>query len=125
MLDSTDANNIDGSLSTIAKLCEDAASELDREQFGRPVNYMVPKLITFFGHGEVQIRKNALHSIVNLLQSSSCADDSGAGIFNAILANMDGFLQVCWPSMPLFCLSYFVYFGFRLLQRVVPFSLFG
>ena len=88
-------NGIDGSLSTISKLCEDSYTELDREVYGRPVNYLVPKLITFFGHQQVQIRKSAVHSIVNLLQSSSVAEDNGAGIFNAIIANLEPFLQVC------------------------------
>jgi transportin-1 len=93
LLDSGDMNGIDGSLSTISKLCEDSYTELDREVYGRPVNYLVPKLITFFGHQQVQIRKSAVHSIVNLLQSSSVAEDNGAGIFNAIIANLEPFLQ--------------------------------
>lgn len=93
LLDSGDVGAVDGSLSTITKICEDSSSELNREAFGRPVNFLIPKLLTFFGHPEVGIRKAALNSIVNLLQNSHNGDENGAGIFNAILSNIDGFLQ--------------------------------
>lgn len=93
LLDSGDLGATDGSLLTISKLCEDSYLELDREVYGRPVNYLVPKLISFFKHAEAPLRKSALHSIVNLLQSSSIGDVQGAGIFNAIIGNIDPFLQ--------------------------------
>eukprot|EP00906_Rhabdomonas_costata_P036247 RCo050889 len=94
LLDSGNPSGVDGALSTIVKICEDCHEQLDVEAYGRPVNFLVPKLITFFAHPEVSIRKNALHSVVVLLQASNHSSaETGAGTYNAILVNIEPFLQ--------------------------------
>jgi transportin-1 len=93
LLDSGDLGAVEGSLMTISKVCEDAYSELSREVYGHPVNFLVPKLLTFFSHSEPNIRRLALHSVVSLLQTSRAPEDGDAGVMNAILANIDPFLQ--------------------------------
>lgn len=95
---------------TISKVCEDAYSELSREVYGHPVNFLVPKLLTFFSHSEPNIRRLALHSVVSLLQTSRAPEDGDAGVMNAILANIDPFLQVYsnHPSFDMFVLPGYI-----------------
>eukprot|EP00993_Chasmostoma_nieuportense_P000054 NODE_104_length_3154_cov_167.802775_g97_i0.p1 GENE.NODE_104_length_3154_cov_167.802775_g97_i0~~NODE_104_length_3154_cov_167.802775_g97_i0.p1 ORF type:complete len:897 (-),score=211.37 NODE_104_length_3154_cov_167.802775_g97_i0:408-3098(-) len=92
LLDSGDANGIDGALNTIVKICEDSFSELDMEMYGRPVTFLVPKLVQFLGHSDETARRHSLHALVQLMQSYTICEEGG-GIFNAILTHLDALLQ--------------------------------
>ncbi|CAG8553062.1 7040_t:CDS:10 [Diversispora eburnea] len=72
LLDSPDYNV--GSFGALQKICEDSARELDQDIDGtRPLNFMIPKIITFFDSPHVKIRVYAV-SCVNqfiLMRSNS------------------------------------------------------
>lgn len=91
-IDSGNEAAMEGAMVAIANICEDCADQLENEQFGRPVNYLFPKLIPFFQHPHEQLRKNALAAIVHLLQASHHLDDQSA-IAHAVRGNLQQFLQ--------------------------------
>ena len=84
LLDSNDANALDGAFSTLKKICEDSAAELDDQPADRlPLNYMIPKLISFFGHHNPKVRTAALFCVNKFILLRS----------NALMVNIDAFTQ--------------------------------
>lgn len=68
----------------VAQICEDSAKELDSEDFGRPLNQLVPMLLALFSHPKDSFRVMALkcvNSLISLLPQ-------------ALLLNMDAYLEV-------------------------------
>eukprot|EP01114_Cavostelium_apophysatum_P018671 TRINITY_DN5836_c0_g2_i3.p1 TRINITY_DN5836_c0_g2~~TRINITY_DN5836_c0_g2_i3.p1 ORF type:complete len:636 (-),score=125.18 TRINITY_DN5836_c0_g2_i3:1111-3018(-) len=81
-LDSPNLDLVEGSFSTLAILCEDFAHKMDSESLGRPLNVMIPKILTFFKSPHGIIRKHAI----------TCINQFIAEMPNALLLNMDPFL---------------------------------
>jgi transportin-1 len=67
LLDEADLNAVDGSLNALSKICEEATEALDAEELGRPLNVLLPKLLTFFAHPQEAFRRYALGSINQFL----------------------------------------------------------
>ncbi|CAJ0748848.1 6899_t:CDS:2, partial [Entrophospora sp. SA101] len=64
LLDSQDYNTVEGAFGALQKICEDSARDLDQEIEGtRPLNYMIPKMITFFDSPHVKLRIYAISSV--------------------------------------------------------------
>ncbi|KAL1924807.1 uncharacterized protein VTP21DRAFT_4461 [Calcarisporiella thermophila] len=64
MLDSPDVNVVEGALGALQKICEDSTRELDQEFDGvRPLNFMIPKFISFFDSPHEKTRVLALRSV--------------------------------------------------------------
>jgi len=64
LLDSEDYNTVEGSFGALQKVCEDSARELDQEIHGtRPLNYMIPKIISFFESPHAKLRVYAISCI--------------------------------------------------------------
>ncbi|CAB4483237.1 unnamed protein product [Rhizophagus irregularis] len=64
LLDSQDYNVVEGAFGALQKICEDSSRELDQDIEGtRPLNYMIPKIITFFDSQHVKIRVYAVSCI--------------------------------------------------------------
>eukprot|EP01112_Ceratiomyxa_fruticulosa_P017712 TRINITY_DN5573_c0_g3_i1.p1 TRINITY_DN5573_c0_g3~~TRINITY_DN5573_c0_g3_i1.p1 ORF type:complete len:897 (-),score=174.50 TRINITY_DN5573_c0_g3_i1:289-2979(-) len=83
LLDSPELHVVDGALSTIYLLCEDHVTRLDSEEGGRPLNLLIPKLITFFRSPHESHRKIALASVNQFIVEMPAA----------LLVNIDQFLQ--------------------------------
>mmetsp|Transcript_74295 Transcript_74295/g.124000 ORF Transcript_74295/g.124000 Transcript_74295/m.124000 type:complete len:895 (+) Transcript_74295:39-2723(+) len=60
MLDSTDTNQVDGAFSALAKICEDSSGRLAADAEPQPLNFLIPKFISFFQHQHEPFRKYAL-----------------------------------------------------------------
>jgi transportin-1 len=67
LLDESDLNVVDGSLNALSKICEEATEALDSDELGRPLNVLLPKLLTFFAHPQEAFRRYALGSINQFL----------------------------------------------------------
>ncbi|KAK9728992.1 hypothetical protein K7432_000629 [Basidiobolus ranarum] len=64
LLDHPDKNVVEGSFGALQKICEDSSRELDQDINGtRPLDYMIPKIITYFDAPELKIRVYALSCI--------------------------------------------------------------
>ncbi|CAI2178857.1 6952_t:CDS:10 [Funneliformis geosporum] len=64
LLDSQDYNVVEGAFGALQKICEDSSRELDQDIEGqRPLNFMIPKIITFFDSQHVKIRVFAVSCI--------------------------------------------------------------
>jgi transportin-1 len=85
LLDSKDIFAVQGAMDALYKICEDIPDQLNNEEVGRPLNYLIPKLITFFQHPDDLIRSSALAAVLNFLPSHDMP--------NALVVNMDGFLK--------------------------------
>ncbi|KAG0090363.1 hypothetical protein BGZ93_009348 [Podila epicladia] len=84
LLDSQDPNVVEGSFKALAKICEDSADELDMEINGeRPLNFMIPKIITYFQSPVVAIRVCALTCINQFITRKS----------QSFLVNVDAFVE--------------------------------
>lgn len=83
MLDEADLNVVDGALNALSKICEEATEALDTDELGRPLNVLLPKLLTFFAHPQEAFRRYALGSINQFL----------VDIPNALNVIMDQYLQ--------------------------------
>jgi len=83
ILDSSDLAQVDGALGTIYVLCEDSGARLDTEEAGRPLNALVPKLITFFSSPHENFRRYALASLNHFI----------ADMPLALMANVQSFLS--------------------------------
>ncbi|KAI9283036.1 armadillo-type protein [Umbelopsis sp. AD052] len=60
-LDSGDTNLIEGAFDTLRKICEDSPRDLDQDIDGiRPLNYMIPKFISFFDNPNPKLRVHAI-----------------------------------------------------------------
>jgi transportin-1 len=82
LLDNSEVNMVDGAFSTLDKICEDAAPELDNA-VARPLNQVFPKMIAMFPHPAPLVRKYAVGCINNLLRLMPGAMDD----------NMESLLQ--------------------------------
>jgi transportin-1 len=83
MTDSQQQTAVEGSMAALLKICEDNAEQLDSEKLGRPLNFLIPKLISFFSHPNENVRRCAVSAVVRFLTDMP----------NAILVNMDPLLQ--------------------------------
>ncbi|CAM9750697.1 unnamed protein product, partial [Scytosiphon promiscuus] len=79
MLESGDAGLGDGALNALVKICEDSAEDLNSEELGRPLNQLVPMLLSLFSHPTDTFRVMALTCINSLISLSP----------QALLLNMD------------------------------------
>ena len=64
-LDSPDANLQVVAFNAISKICEDAGKELIKDDvvLGKPLHYLIPKLIAFFHHPKAELRVYALTAV--------------------------------------------------------------
>jgi len=62
-LDSPNPLLVEGAMNTLSKICEDMHQHLDSEQLGRPLNVLIPKLISLFPSPNPSIRRYALGSV--------------------------------------------------------------
>jgi len=77
-----DPNTIDGAMSCIFKLCEDC-KDLDKEEHGKPIQVIIPKIIPFLQYPTETVRRDAIAAIIQYLQP-----------FPAIIqANMDNIMK--------------------------------
>ncbi|KAF9996424.1 hypothetical protein BGZ79_009826 [Entomortierella chlamydospora] len=84
LLDSQDPNVVEGSFKALAKICEDSSDELDMEINGeRPLNFMIPKIITYFQSPLVSIRVCALTCINQFITRKS----------QSFMVNVDAFVE--------------------------------
>lgn len=84
MADKEEGNWQEGSVSALRKICEDSAFRLDQEAEGnRPLNYLIPKLISLVGSPSERIRANAL----------SCVNQFILMRTQALMVNMDQFVS--------------------------------
>ncbi|CAM9663741.1 unnamed protein product, partial [Choristocarpus tenellus] len=83
MLESGDTELGDGALDTFVKLSEDSAHELDSEELGRPLNQLVPLMLSLFGHPKESFRVAALTFVNSLITMGP----------QALLLNMDAYLE--------------------------------
>ncbi|KXS22101.1 ARM repeat-containing protein [Gonapodya prolifera JEL478] len=63
LLNHPDANVIEGAFGALQKVCEDNAKQLDSDEAGRPLNYMIPRFMEFFGHQNPKIRVFAISCV--------------------------------------------------------------
>lgn len=82
-LDSSDLSLVEGSLNTLMVICEDHAHRLDSNELGRPLNFLIPKFLTFFKSPHIQFRIYAISSLKQFVTEMP----------GALIANMDNFLQ--------------------------------
>ncbi|KAF9949388.1 hypothetical protein BGZ65_007362, partial [Modicella reniformis] len=84
LLDSQDPYVVEGSFKALAKICEDSGDELDMEINGeRPLNFMIPKIITYFTSPVVAIRVCALTCINQFITRKS----------QSFMVNIDAFVE--------------------------------
>lgn len=70
-------------MDTLRKVCEDAARDLDQEMEGvRPLNYMIPKLISFFHNPDPKLRIQAIAATSQFVMLGT----------QALLVNMETYL---------------------------------
>lgn len=61
LLDDSDEQLAEGAMGALSKICEDSASELDKDYEGtRPLNFMVPKFLAMAEHSNEKLRGEAL-----------------------------------------------------------------
>ncbi|CAG0915333.1 unnamed protein product [Notodromas monacha] len=83
MLDSVDDNVCLGAFGALQKICEDSAEMLDHEALNRPVDSLIPKFISFFGHKNPKIRAHAI----------SCINLFIVGKTDCLMNHIDAFLK--------------------------------
>ncbi|KAG0304471.1 hypothetical protein BGZ98_005487 [Dissophora globulifera] len=84
LLDSQDPNVVEGAFKALVKICEDSSDELDMEINGeRPLNFMIPKIITYFQSPVVAIRVCALTCINQFITRKS----------QSFMVNIDAFVE--------------------------------
>ncbi|KAG0182044.1 hypothetical protein DFQ28_001171 [Apophysomyces sp. BC1034] len=87
-LDSPDPSAVEIAFNALGKICEDAAADLDQEIDGvRPLNHIIPKLITFFHNPNPSFRQQAMAATSQfiILKSQSllcCMDQYLQGLFS-------------------------------------------
>lgn len=82
-IESNDFNTVDGSFSALLKICEDIGDQLDSEELGRPLNFLIPKFIQYMAHPHESIRKMAVACVIQFLPLMP----------NALLVNMEQFMK--------------------------------
>eukprot|EP01127_Copromyxa_protea_P016988 TRINITY_DN5140_c0_g1_i1.p1 TRINITY_DN5140_c0_g1~~TRINITY_DN5140_c0_g1_i1.p1 ORF type:complete len:882 (+),score=197.48 TRINITY_DN5140_c0_g1_i1:2346-4991(+) len=83
LLEHPDKNVVDGSFYALDLICEDHPYELDSERAGRPLNFLLPKFLSFFNHAAPEFRDYSLGCIVKLLHF----------LPNQIVLHIDNFMQ--------------------------------
>jgi len=82
-LDSQDLNLVEGAFDALCKVCEDSANKLDSDEIGRPLNFLIPKLLSFFASPVPTLRKYAVASVNQFVLLMP----------NALAVNMDAYLR--------------------------------
>jgi transportin-1 len=84
MAESSNVQAQEGSLSALAKICEDSAPELDRDYNGeRPLNYMVPKFLHFTSSSSSRVRSQSIFCLSQFIPLQS----------QSLLTHLDAFLS--------------------------------
>eukprot|EP00732_Lithocolla_globosa_P001503 Lithocolla_globosa_v1_NODE_763_length_3322_cov_30.849403.p1 type:complete len:909 gc:universal NODE_763_length_3322_cov_30.849403:3268-542(-) len=87
LLDHTDPAVVEGTFGALNKVCEDSskemASEMDSKELGFPLNYMIPKFISFFDSPHEKLRTYAIH----------CVNQFIAWKPQALIVNLSIFIQ--------------------------------
>jgi transportin-1 len=83
-LDSGDQNAVNGALRTLYVICEDYSDKLDSEEFGRPLNVLIPKFIALLKSEDETFRRYAL----------KCINQFILDMPHALIVQMDAYLQV-------------------------------
>jgi transportin-1 len=81
---SDSAELVDGAFSTLEKICEDHAEELQKDAMGRPLSAIIPKLIATMTSQVEKIRLYSLNCLLYLVPFTP----------NALLSNIEPFLNV-------------------------------
>eukprot|EP01126_Amoeba_proteus_P021590 TRINITY_DN2196_c0_g1_i1.p1 TRINITY_DN2196_c0_g1~~TRINITY_DN2196_c0_g1_i1.p1 ORF type:complete len:792 (+),score=128.14 TRINITY_DN2196_c0_g1_i1:60-2435(+) len=66
-LDNPDKNVVDGAFYALRLICEDHSRELDSESCGRPLNFLLPKFLSFFKHEDPELRNYGVTCILRFL----------------------------------------------------------
>ncbi|KAI8366824.1 armadillo-type protein [Radiomyces spectabilis] len=120
-LDSSDPVTVENAFSTLQRICEDCSHDLDSTIGGvQPLEFMIPKFITFFDHPSYKLRLHAIASITHFISLRSQPlmnrmNDYLAALFNratddsvevrkAVCQALVGLLETCptalLPHMP-------------------------
>lgn len=84
MAEGNDKGSAEGAMSTLDKICEDSAKELDQDYNGeRPLNYMIPKFLQFTRSDSAKIRSLSVACINQFVVLKS----------QSLLAHLDAFLN--------------------------------
>eukprot|EP00163_Fabomonas_tropica_P012909 TRINITY_DN242_c0_g2_i2.p1 TRINITY_DN242_c0_g2~~TRINITY_DN242_c0_g2_i2.p1 ORF type:complete len:916 (-),score=202.16 TRINITY_DN242_c0_g2_i2:452-3199(-) len=84
LLQSENANAIEGGLSCLYKLCEDHHRKLDSEDIGRPLNTIIPALISVSNHPVEAYKKYCISALLPFVFLGP----------QALMVNMDAYLQM-------------------------------
>ncbi|KAL0083614.1 armadillo-type protein [Phycomyces blakesleeanus] len=107
---------VENALNTLHRICEDCAEELDNNIRGvNPLEFIIPKLITFFDHPNCKLRSQAIMSVNHfiLLRSESLmrrmtgflhslfhrATDDDVGVRKAVCQSLVSLLEVCHDAL--------------------------
>lgn len=84
MSESSSLQQQEGAMSALAKICEDSASELDREYDGqRPLTYMIPKFLSYTQSSSPKVRALSIFCLTQFITVQS----------QSLLAHVDNFLN--------------------------------
>jgi len=83
LLDSDNTTVVEGSFGALKKICEDLAEQLDGDVQDRPLNFMIPKFLTFFRHDSSTIRSHAI----------ACVNQFIIGRSQALMTHIDQFIE--------------------------------
>ena len=82
-LDSSDFAECEGAFGALEKICEDSAEMLDSDSLNRPLNVLIPKFLTFFGHQRPRVRAHAI----------ACVNIFILGRSQAVMLHADDFIK--------------------------------
>lgn len=77
---------LQGTFSALQKICEDSSKQLDSDEAGRPLNFMIPRIIQFFDSPSVKVRAAAIACINQFILSKS----------QALMTNLEPFLTALY-----------------------------
>lgn len=83
MLDNDNYAVCEGAFGALQKICEDLSEVLDSDSVSRPLNFMIPKFLTFFRHNSSKIRSHAI----------ACVNQFIIGRSQALMNHIDEFIQ--------------------------------
>jgi len=83
LLDDSNTSVVEGSFGALKKICEDLAEQLDTDNENRPLNFMIPKFLTFFKHESSTIRSHAI----------ACVNQFIIGRSQALMTHIDQFIE--------------------------------
>ncbi|KAI9019805.1 Transportin-PC [Hyaloraphidium curvatum] len=81
-----DMKVVEGTFSALQKICEDSSRALDSDEAGRPLNFMIPRIITFFDSPSVKVRASAI----------ACINQFILGKSQSLMANLEQFVQALY-----------------------------